>query len=117
MHMKDLGGRRKALPESANTRWKNASFRAYADYAATPEFTNALNQLEKLALLKRTAYMCSEAVWWRCHRSIISDILKINGWEVMHILGVNKASEHPYTSAARVQDGKLFYSDKDLFSQ
>lgn len=117
MHIKDLGGRRKPLHGSVNTRWRNDSFRAYADYTATKEFKDALNQLEQLALLKPTAYMCSEAVWWRCHRSVISDILKTKGWEVMHIAAKAKASEHPYTSAARVEDGKLFYSDKDLFNQ
>ncbi len=115
LHMKALGGRRKPAQDSVNTRWRNNSFRAYADYTQTDDFKEALQELERLASLKRIAYMCSEAVWWRCHRSIISDKLKIRGWEVLHIMGIGKTSEHPFTSAARIEEGKLFYSDKNLF--
>ena len=53
--------------------------------------------------------MCSEAVWWRCHRSLVSDYLKMNGWTVMHIMGIAKADEHPYTAPARILNGKLNY--------
>jgi uncharacterized protein (DUF488 family) len=64
-----------------------------------------------IASEKRTAYMCSEAVWWRCHRSMVSDYLKLKGWKVMHIMAVGKSEEHPYTSPARVVNGKLLYHD------
>jgi uncharacterized protein (DUF488 family) len=68
-----------------------------------------VEKLEGLAANKRVAYMCSEAVWWRCHRSLVSDYLKIRNWKVMHIMDVDKATEHPYTSPAKEVQGKLFY--------
>jgi uncharacterized protein (DUF488 family) len=97
--MPELGGRRKAHPDSKNTVWRNEAFRGYADYTASSEFEAAIAKLTDLARRKRLAYMCSEAVWWRCHRSIISDYLKERGWLVMHIMNKNVATEHPYTSA------------------
>ena len=75
----------------------------------TEAFGEGIHELEKIALKQRTAYMCSEAVWWRCHRSMVSDYLKAEGWKVMHIMGVEKADEHPYTQPARIVDGKLTY--------
>ena len=110
LHMRDLGGRRKALPVSHNMGWRLAAFRGYADYMETPGFLQAIKKLEKLASKKRVAYMCSEAVWWRCHRSLVSDYLKLKGWKVMHIMAIGKAEEHPYTSPAKIIDGKLDYS-------
>ncbi|MDO5655955.1 MAG: DUF488 domain-containing protein [Flavobacteriaceae bacterium] len=114
-HLENLGGRRKLNKNSKNTLWRNSSFRAYADYTDTEIFKNSLEYLEKLALKKTTAYMCSEAVWWRCHRAIISDLLKVKGWKVLHIMGVATPEEHPYTSAARIIDGKVLYYDPDLY--
>ena len=114
-HIEALGGRRKRREGSQNNRWRNDSFRGYADYMETPEFENAIKQLEDIAAQITTAYMCSEAVWWRCHRSLVSDYLKAKGWKVMHILSVRKAEEHPYTSPAIVTNGKVSYSDKGLF--
>ncbi|WP_019948929.1 DUF488 domain-containing protein [Hymenobacter aerophilus] len=93
-----LGGRRKPRPDSANTVWRSDSFRGYADYSETPPFAEALTQLAALAEQRRTAYMCSEAVWWRCHRAIISDYLKAGGWTVMHIMKAGVAVEHPFTA-------------------
>ena len=72
--------------DSHNTRWNNLSFRGYADYMETDEFKNAVQKLEDIAHKKVAAYMCSEAVWWRCHRSMISDFLKLRGWKVLHIM-------------------------------
>ncbi|WP_192821940.1 DUF488 family protein [Rufibacter sp. LB8] len=95
----ELGGRRKPKPDSTNTIWRSDSFRGYADYTATPEFQNALENLKALASEKRVAYMCSEAVWWRCHRAIISDVLKEQGWHVQHIMKPDTAVEHPFTAA------------------
>lgn len=109
VHLKNLGGRRKANPGSKNTGWRHIAFRSYADYMETDTFKGGMEELEKIALQKRTAYMCSEAVWWRCHRSMVSDYLKLNGWKVMHIMGVGKATEHPYTSPARIVNNELNY--------
>jgi len=109
MHFKDLGGRRKPVENSLNTRWRNAAFRGYADYMETGAFKESVSRLQEIAIKERVAYMCAEAVWWSCHRSLISDYLKIRGWKVMNIMGVGKADEHPFTSAARIVDGELRY--------
>ena len=109
-HFPELGGRRKVRPDSPNTVWRNEAFRGYADFMMTPEFRAGIDRLLQHAAEKRTAFMCSEALWWQCHRSMISDYLKAAGHEVVHILGVNKIEPHPFTSAARIVDGKLSYS-------
>ncbi len=111
IHMPALGGRRKALKDSHNTAWHNKAFMGYADYMETDEFKNGIAELEAIALKEPTAYMCSEAVWWRCHRSLVSDYLKVKGWTVMHIMDVDKSSEHPYTSPAKPIQGNLFYTE------
>ncbi len=108
-HLVELGGRRKADKESRNTAWRHPAFRAYADYMETPSFKEAIKMLEDIAIKERTAYMCSEAVWWRCHRSMISDYLKVNGWTVLHIMALAKAEEHPYTAPAKIVHGTLTY--------
>lgn len=109
-HFPELGGKRKAKPDSRNTAWRNASFRGYADYMETEEFHKGIDRILKVAAeTGATAIMCAEAVWWRCHRSMIADYLKARGVEVMHILGANKVELHPYTSAARIVDGELSY--------
>lgn len=110
-HFLDLGGRRRARSDSSNTAWRNEAFRGYADYMEMPEFKRAMEDLCSLAREKRTAIMCAEAVWWRCHRGLISDFLKARGWLVLHILGPEKIQEHPFTSAASIIDGKLSYRD------
>jgi uncharacterized protein (DUF488 family) len=112
IHILDLGGRRKARRDSINTGWRLAAFRGYADYMESDAFIKAIKEIELLAGKERTAYMCSEALWWRCHRSLVSDYLKIRGWTVMHIMGPGKAQEHPYTSAAEIADGQLSYPKK-----
>jgi uncharacterized protein (DUF488 family) len=116
-HLKELGGRRKPLANSINTAWRNEAFRGYADYMQTPEFKEAIKKLETIAQEQSTAYMCSEAVWWSCHRSLISDVLKSKGWIVMHIMDVGKATEHPYTKPAKVVNGILRYDAPDLFNE
>lgn len=108
-HIEALGGRRKVSPDSKNTVWNHPSFRGYADYMETSEFQEAYKTLETMATERRCAIMCSEAVWWRCHRSMISDQLKANGWTVIHIMGENQHQEHPYTKPAKVIDGHLTY--------
>jgi len=126
-HFPELGGKRKSKPDSRNTAWRNASFRGYADYMETEEFQKGIERL--LALTRsdglgsrrnesdgweavtpcRIAIMCAEAVWWRCHRSLIADCLKARGVEVLHILGASKVELHPYTPAARIMNGELSY--------
>jgi uncharacterized protein (DUF488 family) len=114
IHLKELGGRRKPLANSINTAWRNEAFRGYADYMQTDEFKKAIEKLEAIAQKQFTAYMCSEAVWWRCHRALVSDELKSKGWTVMHIMDVDKSTEHPYTKPARVVNGILRYDEQGL---
>lgn len=104
-----LGGRRRSPAPSPNSAWRNPSFRAYADHTASEEFAAGLEELLHLASACRTAVMCSELLWWRCHRGLIADVLRFGGAEVTHILGPAKGSPHPYTSAARIVDGQLTY--------
>lgn len=115
VHVKALGGRRKPVENSTNTRWRNTAFRGYADYMETGDFKDAVETLQDIASARPTAYMCSEAVWWSCHRALISDYLKIRGWKVMHIMTARKADEHPFTSAARIINGQLRYDEPGLF--
>lgn len=109
IHLKNLGGRRKPSPHSRNTAWRSLAFRGFADYMQSTEFKTGIHMLEKLAMEQPTAYMCSEAVWWRCHRSMVADYLKVHGWKVMHILGIGKEEEHPFTAPAKVVGGDLSY--------
>lgn len=108
--MPGLGGRRQPRNHSRNTVWRNASFRGYADHMETSEFRTAIVHLTEIAQEKRTVVMCAEAVWWRCHRALIADCLKAAGYRVCHILDAHKTEEHPYTSAARIENGKLSYA-------
>jgi uncharacterized protein (DUF488 family) len=110
-HFPELGGKRKPRPDSRNTAWRNASFRGYADYMETEQFHQGVEHLLDLAgEAGSAAIMCAEAVWWRCHRSLISDYLKSRGVEVVHILDRNKTEPHPFTSAARIAAGRLSYA-------
>lgn len=109
VHAPRLGGRRRPSPNSKNTAWKNASFRAYADHMESEEFQKGIDDLLALSREKQTAIMCAEALWWRCHRSLIADFLKANGVEVVHILDAKHTEAHPYTTAARIIDGRLSY--------
>jgi len=114
-HFPELGGRRKPMPDSRNTAWRNASFRGYADHMETEQFQKGVARLLELAGEGGpTAIMCAEAVWWRCHRSLIADYLKARGVEVMHILGPHKVEPHPYTPVARVVNGELSYEVDSL---
>ncbi len=105
-----LGGRRKVQPGSPNTAWRNSSFQGYADHTASAEFAAGLADLLELAASRRTALMCAEVLWWRCHRSLIADRLKLRGIEVIHILDASHTTVHPYTSAAIVIGGELSYA-------
>ena len=114
-HLALLGGRRKPNVDSKNTAWKNASFRAYADHMKAEEFKEGVRELLELATRTRTAIMCAEAVWWRCHRSLIADYLKAQGLLVTHIIDATQTQPHPYTAAASIVDGDLSY--EGLFNE
>ena len=107
-HHPSLGGRRSPRPDSPNGAWRNAGFRGYADYMATPEFTDALERLLDVARAEPTAIMCAEAVPWRCHRSMIADALVARGVPVRHILDA-RTEPHRLTSFAVVRDGGIVY--------
>ena len=112
-HIQKLGGlrgRRKGGPPSPNAFWENASFRNYADYAATPDFHEGMAELHDLSRNHVCAIMCAEAVWWRCHRRIITDYLLAGGTEVFHIMGPGKIEQANMNAAAVQQpDGTLTY--------
>jgi uncharacterized protein (DUF488 family) len=81
----------------------------------TEQFQKGIDRLLDVAVeAGPTAIMCAEAVWWRCHRSLIADYLKARGVEVLHVLGANKVEPHPYTSAARIVNGELSYAADSL---
>lgn len=106
----ELGGRRQPRPDSPNTAWRSASFRGYADYMETEPFELGLMTLVNLACAARTAIMCAEALWWRCHRALVADALRWAGFEVIHILGQGAGVPHPNTAAARLAGGRLSYA-------
>lgn len=107
-HHAALGGRRRPLPDSANTGWRNAGFRGYADHMRTPEFARALADLQALAAETTTTVMCAEAVPWRCHRTLIADALVARGHEVRHIMDAG-TNVHVLTRFAVVRDGEVAY--------
>ena len=109
VHAPALGGLRKPRPDSINLGWRNTSFRGYADYMDTPAFHEALDALAAQARATPTAFMCAEGLWWQCHRGLIADRLKADGWHVLHIDPRGAVVEHPYTPAARIVDGRLDY--------
>jgi uncharacterized protein (DUF488 family) len=108
-HVDALGGRRSPRPDSRNTGLQNASFRGYADYMATPVFHRAIDRLLALSRGAPTAVMCAEAVWWRCHRSLISDFLSVRGIEVRHILDASPARRHRIQELARAEGDQVCY--------
>ena len=112
-HFPELGGRRRPERHSRNKAWRNESFRGYADHMETADFMKGIAHLwEMTERHGATAIMCAEAVWWRCHRSLIADYLKAQGTEVIHIINANKTELHPFTSVAKIVNGKLSYADE-----
>ncbi len=109
VHLPGLGGLRRPAVNSPNAGWKNASFRAYADYMLTPEFETILHQLLELARDLRTALMCAEAVPWRCHRSLIADALVARGVRVEDILTGARSQPHVLRSFAHVEGTRITY--------
>lgn len=105
-HLPELGGRREPHRDSPNGGWRNPSFRGYADHMATAEFEEGLARLIELCEAEeRVCLMCSEAVWWRCHRRMIADALVMRGFTVEHILGERRCQTHTLTSWAEVARG------------
>jgi uncharacterized protein (DUF488 family) len=104
-----LGGRRRPVPGSHNTGWRHAAFRAYADHMATEEFAEGLFELLMLARGRRTAVMCAEVLWWRCHRRLIADALVVLGLSVVHISSADKQEAHRIAPPARVVGTELSY--------
>lgn len=109
-HFVALGGRRKPQSGSPNTGWRNAAFHGYADHLADADYRDAFDRLCSLARGRRCALMCAEALWWRCHRSLIADDLALRGWGVSHILG-DTVVPHAFRVPARLVDGVPRYGD------
>ena len=109
----ELGGRRTPDPASPNDAWQNDSFRAYADHLATEEFAQGLSSLLMIASGSRTAIMCAELLWWRCHRRLIADVLTSLGYEVRHIRDEGEAELHVLAPPARVVEGVLTYASPE----
>jgi uncharacterized protein (DUF488 family) len=105
-----LGGRRRARADSPNTAWRNDSFRGYADHLDSGEFAAGWQALLALAAVRPTALMCAEALWWQCHRALISDVLKLHGIAVRHVRGPGPPELHPWSGAASVAGGHLSYA-------
>ena len=113
VHFEALGGRRKPAADSRNTAWENEQFRGYADHMSTDEFQRAVDALvfagDMGAEEKATAYMCAEAVPWRCHRNLLSDELVRRGLAVVHIVGPGKAQPHALSKMARIEGERVIY--------
>ena len=108
-HFPALGGLRHARADSINTGWRNASFRGYADYMQTPQFTQALEKLIESAKESPTVIMCAEAVPWRCHRSLIGDALTARSIQVLDIMNASEAKPHALTTFAKVDGFQISY--------
>jgi uncharacterized protein (DUF488 family) len=109
LHIAELGGLRKARPDSTNIGWRNLSFRGYADYTQTSEFENGLTRLMNEAATHRVAIMCAEAVPWRCHRSLIADALTARGKKVFELSGLTRVQPHVMTPFARIDETRVTY--------
>jgi uncharacterized protein (DUF488 family) len=105
----DLGGFRKPLPNSPNTAWQVGAFRAYADFMLTPEFMSIAGEIEELAVAKRAAFMCAEAVPWRCHRQLLADGFLVRRWNVRHIMD-DGCREHRLPPFARPDGERVIYN-------
>lgn len=113
-HLPELGGRRRPDPASPNTAWRSSSFRGYADYMETEEFQAGIARLLDASDGKRAAIMCAEVLWWRCHRALIADYLKVRGIDVIHITSPTAGEPHPFTTPARILDGRLVYGEEGV---
>ena len=105
-HFKEFGGLRKPRADSPNSGWKNQAFRGYADHMQTPEFAAAIDELLAFGEGGGVAVMCAEAVWWRCHRMVLSDALVAKGIDVQHILSITSVQPHRLTPFAQIRDDR-----------
>jgi uncharacterized protein (DUF488 family) len=112
-HFPGLGGLRRPRPDSPNIGWRNESFRGYADYMQTGAFATAVDELLPFAAAARTAVMCAEAVWWRCHRALLADALVVRGLTVEHLLSPVRAQRHQLCAFASVTGKKITYEGDD----
>lgn len=108
-HIAKLGGLRPSRKDSINLGWRNLSFRGYADYLASAEFAQGLDELIAIARERATAIMCAEAVPWRCHRSLIADAMMLRGWQVRDIVSARPAATHKLTPFLKVVNGQITY--------
>ena len=110
IHLKSLGGLRKPRKDSTlNAAWENSGFRGYADYMQTPEFEEALNRLIALLKEKTTVYCCTEGVFWRCHRQLVSDALLVRGYQTGHIFSASKVEAHKLTKFVKAEGVRVTY--------
>lgn len=108
----ELGGRRRPNPlEPEGSAWRHPSFRAYAQHLRTEEFAQGLHSLLHVAQASRVAIMCSELLWWRCHRRLIADVMLFCGWRVVHILGATDSSVHRHAAPVQMGPDGLSYAD------
>jgi uncharacterized protein (DUF488 family) len=107
LHLPELGGRREPRVDSPHQALRVAAFRGYADHMETEEFARGYYRLTSLARESRTAFMCAETVWWRCHRRLIADRLTADERTVTHLLGPEKSEPHVLWDVARTLDGHL----------
>ena len=108
-HLRGLGGRRDPRPDSPHTALGVDPLRGYADHMASEEFARDLERLERIARSTPTAFLCAETLWAGCHRRVLSDLLTVRGWEVVHLLASGKSEPHSLWDVARVVDGRLVY--------
>jgi uncharacterized protein (DUF488 family) len=108
-HVPELGGRRSPSVDSPHRALRVAAFRGYAEHMSSDEFAKGYERLTSVARASRTAFMCAETLWWRCHRRLIADRLTVDGWTVTHLVGPNKSEPHELWNVARVTDGQLIY--------
>jgi uncharacterized protein (DUF488 family) len=113
-HEPRLGGLRRARADSVNLAWKNTNFRGYADYMSTVDFQQAVERLTEAGRRERVAIMCAEAVPWRCHRSLVADVLTARGVPVEHVMSAAKSQPHTMTPFARVKEGRVTYPKESL---
>ncbi|WP_224245978.1 DUF488 domain-containing protein [Hyalangium gracile] len=109
VHLPRLGGLRRTSKDSPNTGWRNTSFRGYADYMQTAEFSLGMKQLRELTADGPLALMCAEAVRWRCHRSLVADALYARGVEARHITSRTRAEPHKLTPFAELHGTRVLY--------
>jgi uncharacterized protein (DUF488 family) len=114
VHLVELGGRRPALKTSPNTGWTTSGFRGYADHMASSEFEAGLARVEAIGRKSTSVLMCAEALWWHCHRRLVSDALVARGWRVIHVGADGGLVDHVLTPFATVEGLRVTYPPEQL---